>query len=77
MILANTFVLALKWYAMPEEVVTMNEYLNYTFSIIFTGEAIIKLIAMEKNYFKDSWNIFDFIVVVGTWMVILVLQLDV
>jgi len=76
MILANTFVLALKWYAMPEELVTAIEYLNYTFSVIFTIEAIIKLWAMQKNYFKDSWNIFDFIVVVGTWVVIIVLKMN-
>jgi len=56
-------------------VVTAIEYLNYAFSIIFTFEAIIKLIAMRKNYFKDSWNIFDFIVVVGTWLVIIILKL--
>ena len=55
--------------------VTAIEYLNYAFSIIFTFEAIIKLIAMRKNYFKDSWNIFDFIVVVGTWLVIIILKL--
>ena len=77
MILANTCVLALKWYAMPDEVVLMNEVLNYSFSVIFTVEAVIKLIAMQKNYFKDSWNIFDFIVVVGTWIVILVLKLPI
>jgi voltage-dependent calcium channel L type alpha-1D len=76
MILANTLVLALKWYDMPQEVISMNEYLNYTFSAIFTCEAIIKLIAFRKNYFKDSWNKFDFIVVVGTWIVIIVLKLN-
>ena len=73
MILSNTIVLAIKWYAMPKVVVDVINVLNYTFSIIFTIEAIIKLWAMGRNYFKDSWNIFDFIVVVGTWIVIIVL----
>ena len=45
------------------------EYLNYIFSAIFTVEAIIKLAALGKKYFKETWNIFDFIVVVGTWVV--------
>ena len=27
-------------------------------------EAIIKIIAIDRAYFKDSWNIFDFIVVI-------------
>jgi voltage-gated sodium channel len=43
--------------------------------VVFTIEAIIKLIAMRCNYFKDAWNKFDFIVVIGTWVVILVLNL--
>lgn len=47
------------------------------FSAIFTIEAIIKLIALKKNYFKELWNIFDFIVVIGTWIVQIVLALDV
>ena len=45
------------------------EIINYIFSVIFTIEAIIKLIALKKKYFKEMWNIFDFIVVIGTWVV--------
>ena len=30
---------------------------------------------MRRNYFKDSWNVFDFVVVTGTWLVILVMQI--
>ena len=29
-------------------------------------EAIIKLTAHDKRYFKDNWNVFDFIIVVGS-----------
>lgn len=76
MILANTFVLALKWYDMPVWALDITVYLNYFFSIVFTIEAIIKLIAMRCNYFKEAWNQFDFIVVVGTWLVIAVMSLD-
>jgi hypothetical protein len=32
--------------------------------VIFTFEAVFKLITMGKYYFKDSWNVFDFTVVV-------------
>ena len=52
------------------------EYLNYIFSAIFTIEAGIKLVALGKKYFKEVWNIFDFIVVVGTWVVQIVLKLN-
>jgi len=34
--------------------------------VIFTIEAIIKLIALKRAYFKDSWNNFDFVVVVAS-----------
>lgn len=30
---------------------------------------------MRWNYFKEAWNQFDFIVVVGTWLVIGVMEL--
>lgn len=40
--------------------------LNYIFTIIFTLEAVMKIIAIDKAYFEDNWNIFDFIVVIGS-----------
>ena len=42
------------------------EIVNYVFAVIFTVEAIIKLIALKGRYFKNSWNIFDFMIVIGT-----------
>ena len=43
---------------------------------IFTIEAIIKLFALRNNYFKVSWNIFDFTVVVGTLVILVIGFLD-
>jgi hypothetical protein len=40
--------------------------LNYTFASIFTLEAFLKITAMGKDYFKESWNKFDLGIVVGT-----------
>lgn len=40
--------------------------LDYLFLLIFFLEMIIKLKVYKTNYFKDSWNIFDFIVVVSS-----------
>ena len=37
-------------------------------------EAIIKLIALRKTYFEDSWNVFDFTIVVVT-LIMLILKL--
>ena len=49
----------------------MIEILNYVFMGIFTLEAIIKIIALRKQYFKDSWNIFDFIIVAFTLLILI------
>ena len=69
-IIGNTTVLAIKWYIMPEWVVSVIEIVNYVFMVIFTLEAILKIMAMRGNYFKDSWNIFDFTVVVLTAVIL-------
>ena len=42
------------------------EYCNYAFALIFNLECGLKLTALGKKYFKDSWNVFDFLVVIGT-----------
>lgn len=34
---------------------------------IFTIEAILKLIVYRVDYFKDAWNVFDFIIVLICW----------
>ena len=39
---------------------------------IFTIEAIIKLIALRSSYFRETWNIFDFIVVVATFIILII-----
>jgi hypothetical protein len=37
---------------------------------IFTAECVFKLIAMGRLYFKDSWNKFDFVVVIMSLLVL-------
>jgi hypothetical protein len=57
----------LHWYDEPEDLTTATEYLNMMFSGIFMMEAILKLSGFGfKIYFKDNWNRFDFAIVVGT-----------
>jgi len=50
------------------------EIINYTFAVIFTIEAAIKIIALKKQYFNDSWNIFDFTIVTVT-LIFLILKI--
>ena len=69
-IIGNTIVLAIKWYIMPLWVIQVIEIVNYVFMVIFTLEAILKIAAMRGNYFKDSWNLFDFTVVVLTAVIL-------
>lgn len=42
------------------------DIINYVCTAIFILEAIIKLIAFGTDYFRDGWNIFDFVIVVGS-----------
>jgi voltage-gated sodium channel len=34
--------------------------------LIFIFEAILKIYAMHWKYFNDSWNVFDFMIVLGS-----------
>ena len=67
-IILNTIVLGLKWYGEPEALPNILEIINYIFAGIFTVEAFIKLIALGKGYFQDGWNVFDFVIVIGTYI---------
>lgn len=37
---------------------------NVAFIAVFTGECMLKLIALRQYFFTNGWNIFDFIVVI-------------
>ena len=59
-ILLNTIIMVMHWFDEPTQLLAVIEVFNYVFMVVFTMEAIIKLIAMKKSYFQDSWNTFDF-----------------
>ncbi len=43
------------------------EIINYIFTGIFLIEALLKLAAWGlKQYFLDEWNIFDFLIALGS-----------
>ena len=69
-IMGNTAILAFNWYMQPEYFLGPIEVINYTFMIIFTIEAVVKIIAQRSLYFKDSWNLFDFTVVFFTIVIL-------
>jgi len=61
----NTLVLMIKWYDEPVGVSQTTEIINDSLVVIFTFEAVIKILGLGTYYFSDAWNIFDFIIVVG------------
>ena len=71
-IMCNTFVLGFVWYMQPESFETPIDVFNYFFMLVFTVEAIIKIIAHKAHYFLDAWNKFDFTVVVLTAIILII-----
>jgi urea transporter len=65
-IILNTLVLLIKWTNAPEIIETTTEIINYILAGIFTIEAAVKIIGLGHFYFQDSWNNFDFSIVCGT-----------
>uniref|UniRef100_A0A8C8BKK2 Sodium channel protein n=1 Tax=Otus sunia TaxID=257818 RepID=A0A8C8BKK2_9STRI len=47
-----------------QEKVNILYKINMLFVAIFTGECIIKMLALRHYYFTNGWNIFDFVVVI-------------
>ncbi|XP_059091600.1 muscle calcium channel subunit alpha-1-like isoform X4 [Tigriopus californicus] len=69
MILVNTLSLAMKFYRQPEGYTAFLDVLNVIFTVFFTLEFIFKLGAFRfKNYFHDPWNVFDFVIVLGSFV---------
>ena len=58
--------MSMRYYQMPLQYSLALDIMNYIFTAIFNLECIFKIIAQSKKYFYQSWNIFDFIVVLST-----------
>ncbi|EGZ10921.1 hypothetical protein PHYSODRAFT_519134 [Phytophthora sojae] len=71
-IIVNTFLMAAQFFGES----TLQEYVinvvNEIFAVVFTMEAAMKLIAFGWEYFEDQWNQFDFFVVLGTLLSVVV-----
>ncbi|XP_076224244.1 ca[2+]-channel protein alpha[[1]] subunit D isoform X4 [Nomia melanderi] len=69
LIMINTVTLAMKFYRQPEIYTEALDVLNMIFTAVFALEFIFKLAAFRfKNYFGDAWNVFDFIIVLGSFI---------
>jgi len=55
---------------------SIHTILDFIFTVIFTVEMTIKLLGLGlRQYFTDHWNKFDFIVVIGGWLNIIVFDM--
>ncbi|KAI8511102.1 Voltage-dependent L-type calcium channel subunit alpha-1D, partial [Branchiostoma belcheri] len=77
LIMLNTVSLAMKHYGQSETYEYALDFMNLIFTALFTLEAMLKLIGFgPKYYFKDAWNTFDFLIVVGSLVDIIVSQMN-
>ncbi|XP_056643350.1 voltage-dependent calcium channel type A subunit alpha-1 isoform X17 [Diorhabda sublineata] len=67
LIVFNTLLLMMKYDKQGETYTSTLKYLNWGFTGMFTVECILKILAFGvRNFFKDPWNTFDFVTVIGS-----------
>ncbi|KAM9850463.1 LOW QUALITY PROTEIN: sodium channel, voltage-gated, type I-like, alpha [Aulostomus maculatus] len=63
-IVLNTLFMAMEHYPMTKSFNNMLGVGNVVFTVIFTAEMVLKIIALDPyHYFQEGWNIFDAIIV--------------
>ncbi|CAM9558144.1 unnamed protein product [Chrysoparadoxa australica] len=62
----NTIVIAMDHFGQSDAMRRFGETANAVFGSLFALEALVKIIVLKGAYFKDKWNRFDFFIVVGT-----------
>ncbi|RWS17361.1 uncharacterized protein B4U79_11701, partial [Dinothrombium tinctorium] len=63
-ILLNMFVMCLDKFQAPQLYTLVLERLNLFFIAVFTAECVLKMFALRWYYFKEPWNVFDFVIVI-------------
>ncbi|CAJ0582996.1 unnamed protein product, partial [Mesorhabditis spiculigera] len=67
MICSNTVILMMKYYKNAPNYEAVLRLFNTSLTAVFTVEAILKILAFGvRNYFRDGWNRFDFVTVIGS-----------
>ncbi|XP_012584400.1 PREDICTED: voltage-dependent P/Q-type calcium channel subunit alpha-1A [Condylura cristata] len=75
MIALNTIVLMMKFYGASAAYENALRVFNIVFTSLFSLECLLKVMAFGiLNYFRDAWNIFDFVTVLGSITDILVTE---
>uniref|UniRef100_A0A3B1IDU6 Voltage-dependent L-type calcium channel subunit alpha n=1 Tax=Astyanax mexicanus TaxID=7994 RepID=A0A3B1IDU6_ASTMX len=77
LIILNTCSLGLQHCNQSDHITKLADTLNVIFTVLFTFEMIVKLIAFKaKGYFGDPWNVFDFLIVIGSIVDVVLSQVD-
>lgn len=63
-IFLNMVAMCVESYEQSEKTMTILGFINNVFITLFTGECIMKLLALNWRYFKIPWNCFDITIVV-------------
>lgn len=63
-IFMNMIVMGIEHYKQSDMVIDILQIMNIIFTTVFTLEAAIKITGLRFHYFRQPWNVFDFIVVV-------------
>uniref|UniRef100_A0A8C7HUU5 Voltage-dependent L-type calcium channel subunit alpha n=1 Tax=Oncorhynchus kisutch TaxID=8019 RepID=A0A8C7HUU5_ONCKI len=78
LIMLNTLCLGMQHCNQSAHVTKLSDTLNMIFTVLFTVEMILKLIAFKaKGYFGDPWNVFDFLIVIGSVVDVILSEVDV
>jgi voltage-gated sodium channel len=67
-IVLSALVIGVKTYAIPGWAMTLFEWLDLGITLFFLVEIIVRILASAslKHFFKNGWNVFDFIIVVAS-----------
>ncbi|XP_035871899.1 voltage-dependent L-type calcium channel subunit alpha-1S isoform X2 [Phyllostomus discolor] len=77
LIMLNTICLGMQHYNQSEQMNHISDILNVAFTLIFTLEMLLKLVAFKaRGYFGDPWNVFDFLIVIGSIIDVILSEID-
>ncbi|KAL2104069.1 hypothetical protein ACEWY4_000937 [Coilia grayii] len=77
LIMLNTLCLGIQHCNQSHQVTKLADTLNIIFTVLFTMEMVVKQIAFKlKGYFGDPWNVFDFLIVIGSIVDVVLSEVD-
>uniref|UniRef100_A0A3B3RNA3 Voltage-dependent L-type calcium channel subunit alpha n=1 Tax=Paramormyrops kingsleyae TaxID=1676925 RepID=A0A3B3RNA3_9TELE len=77
LIMLNTLCLGMQHCDQSDHITHLSDMLNVIFTVLFTAEMILKLLAFKaKGYFGDPWNVFDFLIVIGSVVDVILSEID-